>query len=158
MHITQPLHEHLPGEGTSKKNECVMLTEDMLGAFEMLKKVCLKIPVLALADFNKPFLLETDASKLGLEAMLSQKQTDGWYHLVAYVSCSLTVQEHNYHLTKQEFLALKWVITEQFQEYLLWKPFIDKTGNNLLTYHDHTQFRSYLTQLGRITCRIHLEH
>ena len=35
---------------------------------------------------------------------------------------------------KQEFLALKWVIAEQIQEYLLWKPFIVRTDNNLLTY------------------------
>ena len=50
------------------------------------------------------------------------------------MSQSLTVHERNCHLTKQEFLALKWVIAEQFQEYLLWKPFIVKTDNNLLTY------------------------
>ena len=35
---------------------------------------------------------------------------------------------------KQEFLALKWVIAEQFQEYLLWKPFIVRTNKNSLTY------------------------
>ena len=35
---------------------------------------------------------------------------------------------------KQEFLALKWVIAEQFQEYILWKLFIVRTDNNLLTY------------------------
>ena len=35
---------------------------------------------------------------------------------------------------KKEFLALKWAIAEQFQEYLLWKPFIVRTDNNLLTY------------------------
>ena len=35
---------------------------------------------------------------------------------------------------KQELLALKWVIAEQFQEYLLRKPFIVRTNNNLLTY------------------------
>ena len=73
-------------------------------------------------------------SKLGLGAVLSQRQTDGQYHLVAYMSLSLTVREHNYHSTKQEFLALQWTIMEQFQEYLLWKPFIVKTNNNLLTY------------------------
>ena len=42
------------------------LTEDVLGVFDMLKKVCLEAPVLSFADFNKPFLLETDASKQGL--------------------------------------------------------------------------------------------
>ena len=35
---------------------------------------------------------------------------------------------------KQEFLALKWAISKQFQEYLLWKLFIVKTDNNPLTY------------------------
>ena len=35
---------------------------------------------------------------------------------------------------KQEFLVLKWAIAKQFQEYLLWKPFIVRTSNNLLTY------------------------
>ena len=79
----------------------------MLGAFKVLKKACLEAPVLAFTDFNKPFLLETDASKLGLGAVLSQKQTDGQYHPVAYMSWSLTVHEHNYHSTKQELLALK---------------------------------------------------
>ena len=37
--------------------------------FETLKGACLKDPMLAFADFDKPFLLETDASKLGLGAV-----------------------------------------------------------------------------------------
>ena len=79
---------------------------------------CLKAPVLAFTDFNKPFLLETDVSKLGLRAVLSQKQTDGQYHLKLHASLSLFVHECNYHSTKMEILALKWPIVEQFQEYL----------------------------------------
>ena len=132
--IEQPLYEHLSGEGASKKSEQVMLTEEAKGAYEMFKKACLKAPVLAFADFDKPFLLKTDTSKLGLEAMLSQKQTDGWYHPVAYASQALTSHELNYHSMKQEFLALNWVITKQFWEYLLWKLFIVRTDNNPLTY------------------------
>ena len=42
--------------------------------------------------------------------------------------------EHYYHSMKQEFLALKWAISEQFQEYLLWRPFAVRTNNNPLTY------------------------
>ena len=73
----QPLHEHKSGEGAGKMNECVMLTYNMQAAFETLKKACLEAPVLAFPYFNKPFLLETDASKLRLGAVLSQKQPDG---------------------------------------------------------------------------------
>ena len=106
----------------------------MQAAFEMLKKTSLEAPVLAFADFDQPYLFETDTSQLGLRAVLSKKQPDGWYHPVAYVSWSLTIHEHNYHSTKQEFLALKWAITGQFQEYLHWKLFVVKTDNNQLSY------------------------
>ena len=50
------------------------------------------------------------------------------------MSQSLIIHECNYHSTKQKFLAFKWVIAEQFQEYLHWKPFVVKTDNNPLAY------------------------
>ena len=43
-------------------------------------------PILAFADYTKDFLLEMDASKEGLGAVLSQKQADGHFHLVPYGS------------------------------------------------------------------------
>ena len=67
-------------------------------------------------------------------AVLSQKQEDGQFHLVAYGSWVLTTHEKNYHSTKLEFLALKRAITEHFKEYLLYQPFLVKTDNNPLTY------------------------
>ena len=47
--------------------------------------------------------------------------------------------EQRYHSNKQEFLALKWAITEQFHEYLSpygknWNEFVVRTNNNPLTY------------------------
>ena len=65
-HVAQPLHECLSGKGANKKSEEVMLTSGAQIAFEMLKTVCLGAPVLAFADFDKPILLETNASKSGL--------------------------------------------------------------------------------------------
>ena len=110
------------------------LSEGALKAFEMLKQACMNSPVLAFADYIKDFLLDTDASKEGLGAILSQKQEDGWFHLVAYGSWVLTTHEKNYHSTKLEFLALKWAVTEHFKEYLLYQPFLVKTNNNPLTF------------------------
>ena len=66
--------------------------------------------------------------------MLSQKQTDGWYHPVAYGSRTIMPHKKNYHSTKLEFLALKWAVTEHFNEYLPYQPFLVKTDNNPLIY------------------------
>ena len=69
--MAHPLHEHLSVEGASWKNEQVAHMEEAQGAFEMLKRAWLETPVLAFANFNKPSLLCTDTSKLGLGAVLS---------------------------------------------------------------------------------------
>ena len=132
--IAQHLNEHLAGEGACRKSEQVSLSEGALKAFEMLKQACMNSPVLAFTDYTKDFLLETNASKKGLRAVLSQKQEDGQFHPVAYGSWVLTTHEKNYNSTKLEFLALKWAITEHFKEYLLYQPFRVKTDNNPLTY------------------------
>ena len=82
-------------------------------------------PMLVFPDFDRPFLLETDASKEGLGAMLSQKQDDRCYHPIAFGSC--------YHSSKLEFLAHKWSVTEHFKEYFASMPFMVRTDNNPLT-------------------------
>ena len=89
---------------------------------------------LAFTDYTKDFLLETDASKEVFGVVLSQKQVDGQFHLVAYDSWALTAHKKSYHSIKLEFLALKRAIMEHFKEYLLYQPFLIKTDNNPLTY------------------------
>ena len=130
----QPLSEHLAGEGASRKSEWVSLSEDALKAFEALKQACKTAPILAFADYTKPFLLETDASNDGLEAVLSQRQADRQYHPVTYGSRSLTLHEKKDHSTKLKFLALKWAVTEYFKEYLPNQSFLVRMDNNPLTY------------------------
>ena len=132
--IAQLLNEHLAGEGASRKSEWVLLSKDALEAFQVLKQACMSSPILAFANYMKDFLLKTDTSKEGLGAVLSQKQADWHYHLVAYGSPALTAHEKNYHSTKLEFLALKWAVMEHFKEYLVYQPFLVKTDNNPLTY------------------------
>ena len=58
--ITHPLHKHISGEGTSKKSKWVTLMVEAKDTFETLKKACLEAPVLAFANFDKPFLLEME--------------------------------------------------------------------------------------------------
>ena len=85
-----------------------------LEAFETLKRKCMSAPVLAFVDLEKPFVLETDASKIGLGAVLLQEQADGKLHPVTYTSRTLHGSQKNYHSSKLEFLTLKWAVTEQF--------------------------------------------
>ena len=65
-HIAQPLSKYCAGEGASRKSEWVSPTEDAMKAFKALKQACMTAPILVFADYTKPFLLETDASKDGL--------------------------------------------------------------------------------------------
>ena len=68
-------------------------------------------------DFRKDFVLEINASKLGLGAILSQRQVDNRLHPVAYASRLVSASEANYAITNLETLAVVWVITH-FRYYL----------------------------------------
>ena len=106
-HIAAPLYDLISGINKDKKSEPVELSPEALEAFNILKKMCVNAPVLAFPDFKKPFLLETDASGKGLGAVLSQKQFDGRYYPMAFVSRTMNNTKQWYHSNKQEFLSLK---------------------------------------------------
>ena len=131
VHLACALYDLLSDE---VKMGPVTLTPEAEEAVRVLKEKTTSVPVLVFPDFNKPFLLETNASKEGLGTVLSQKQDDGCYHPVAFGSRTLTPSKQNYHSSKLEFLALKWSVTEHFKEYLAYAPFTACTDNNPLTY------------------------
>ena len=64
-------------------------------------------------------MLHTDASQLGLGEVLSQKQ-EGALRVIFYASQTLTPVEKRCHLYsgKLEFLALKWVVSDEFRDLL----------------------------------------
>ena len=92
VNIVHPLYNML---GKEVKMGPVDLPPKAQKAMAILKGKVQSSPVLVFPDFEKPFLLEMDASKEGLGAVLSQKQSDGWYHPVAFGSWSLTPAEKN---------------------------------------------------------------
>ena len=63
--------------GKEVKMGLVDLPPEAREAMDILKGKVQSIPVWVFPDFDKPFLLETDASKEGLGVVLSQKQNDG---------------------------------------------------------------------------------
>ena len=90
--IAAPLHS------LTKKNVVFTWSVECENAFGKLKELLVSAPVLAHPKFgdSEGFVLETDASYVGLGAILSQKQEDGEIHPIAYASRSLDSHEKNY--------------------------------------------------------------
>ena len=106
-------------------------------AFDALKLALTTAPVLGYPNFEREFILKTDASLRGLGAVLSQVDDQGKTHVIAYASQTLKPSEksmRNYSSAKLELLALKWAVTEKFMDYLLGSKFTVYTNNNPLVY------------------------
>ena len=85
-------------------------------SFNTLKQKLTQAPILAYPSFHRnasPFVLETDASAVGLGAVLEQ---DG--HVIAYASRSLNRAEQHYSVIQKECLAIVFAL-KQFRHYLL---------------------------------------
>ena len=130
----QPLHEYLSGDGTGKKSELVTLIEEALHASKMLREACITTPALAFADYEKPFLLETNVSKEGLGAVLSQKQAEGFFHPVAYGSQAWLLRSETTIPVSWSSWQWSGQSPSTSRKYLSWRPFIVWTDNNPLPY------------------------
>jgi transposase InsO family protein len=91
-------------------------------AFNKLKKALTSAPVLVHPDWNRPFLLQTDASDVGVAAILAQKDAEGKEHVICYLSRTLTPAEIKWPVHEREALAIVWSC-EQFRPYLAHNPF-----------------------------------
>jgi hypothetical protein len=113
-------------------------------AFEALRTVLTKEPtVLSYPDPNLPFIVTTDASNVGLGAMLSQV-TEGIERPVAFVSRTLTPAEKNYSTTEREALAVIWAI-KKWRSYLYLTEFQVRTDHRALSW-----IRTFKDPSGRI--------
>ena len=93
-----------------------MWTEECQSAFQNLKRKLVTAPVLAFPNFDKGFVLETDASIKGLGAVLSQRQEDDQMHPVVFASGALSSSGKNYSVTDLETLVV-WAVSH-FHAYL----------------------------------------
>ena len=113
--------------------ETVVWTEECDKAFNALKNMLTSTPVLSSPDFEKTFILQTDASNYGVGAVLSQTDADGLEHPIAYFSRKLLDREQKYSTIEKECLAIKLAI-KAFQMYLLGRPFIIQTDHRTLQW------------------------
>ncbi|XP_075779243.1 uncharacterized protein LOC142827525 [Pelodiscus sinensis] len=100
-------------------------------AFQTLRDHLTRGPVLAQPDFDRPFILQTDASEVGLGAVLSQ-EVEGVEHPLLYLSRKLYPRETRYSTIEREALAVKWAV-DALRYYLL--------GSTFLVVTDHAPLR-----------------
>ena len=127
--IAHPLHQ------LTCKGADFRWTKECEATFQLLKGKLVSAPVLAYPCFDKDFILETDASIMGLGAVLSQRQTDGLPHPVAFASRALAPAERNYGITDLETLAVVWALSH-FHYYLY--------GHRVQVITDHTAVKAIL--------------
>jgi hypothetical protein len=117
-------------------------------AFEVLKKAMITTPVLALPDFTKPFILETDACNTGVGAVLMQTN-----HPVAYMSKALSARNQTLSAYEKECLAILMAI-DKWRPYLQHQPFIIRTDHKSLLHlvdqrlHTPLQHKAFVKLMG----------
>ena len=97
--ITHPLND------LTKKNQQWQWQDKEQQAFNELKCICITQPVLHAPNWNKPFIMETDASGYALGAVIAQLHDNG-IHPIAFHSCSLAPAERNYDAHDKEMLGI----------------------------------------------------
>ena len=120
-----------------RPNELVW-SEAMDRAYEKLKTALSTTPILQLPDWDKTFVLRTDASDEGIGAVLLQEH-DSILKPVSYSSKKLLPRERRYSTIERECLGIVWAV-DKFQVYLYGKEFILQCDHKPLAFMDQAKF------------------
>ncbi len=102
----------IPLTSLTRKNATFEWNDATQTAFENLKQALLNAPTRSHPDFNRPFVLETDASDFALGCVLKQENNEGKLLPIALHSRKFQPAEINYSVYDKELLA----IVEAFRE------------------------------------------
>ena len=107
--------------------------QEVKNSFEKLKEALISYPILQQPDFNREFILYTDASGLAVGAILSQKDDEGNEYVCHYASRTLKGPECHYGISEKECLAVLWAV-KLFRVYLYGKRFSIITDHSALKW------------------------
>ncbi|KAF9761154.1 Retrovirus-related Pol polyprotein from transposon opus [Nosema granulosis] len=130
--LTGPLYDLLKGEKKTSAR-AITLDERQMKAFKEMKERLCQATTRFQPNFDQDFILVTDASDVGIGAILLQKDSNGRERLISAFSKKLDKCQKNYSVTDKELLGLVKGI-EHYRHYLLGRPFILRTDHKALTY------------------------
>lgn len=78
-------------------------------------------------------MVQTDASSVGIAAVLYQDNSNGKRSVIFYASAKLTKTQQRYHVNKQECLAIVWAV-KRYRPYLEDREFTLRTDNKALLW------------------------
>ena len=110
----------------------VIWEEKLENSYNELKSALSKAPVFRLPDLDREFVLQTDASDVGIGAVLMQRY-DGTLFPVSYASRKLLPRERNYSVVGRECLALVWAV-QKFHVLVYGKEFTLQTDHASLAH------------------------
>ena len=116
-----------------RKDKPFQWEQDQVKAFDDLRKILTSELLLLYPNFDKEFILQTNASIIAIGAVLSQIGDDGYEHPVAYCSRVLNKHEQNYSVTERECLAVIYAV-KQFRVYVHGVHFQVVTNHSLLKW------------------------
>ena len=113
-------------------------TKEMAAALDDVRDAILNSSLLAIFDPALETRVTTDASDVGIGAVLTQLHPEG-ERVVAFASCTLSPAQRRYSVTEREALACVWAC-EKWHRYLWGREFVIRT--------DHAALRTMLTASG----------
>lgn len=124
--LTKPMTKCL------KKSNKITFDSEYTDCFEKCKTLLTNDPILQYPDFDKDFVLTTDASNIALGAILSQGPV-GSDKPICYASRTLNDSETKYSTIEKELLAIVWA-TKYFRPYLFGRRFTILTDHKPLQW------------------------
>ncbi|KAI2646182.1 Transposon Tf2-9 polyprotein [Labeo rohita] len=106
------------------------LTPEAIQAFKTLCSQFTSAPVLIHPDPAKPFVVEVDASDVGVGAILSQRGPDKKLHPCIFFSRKFNSTQQRYGVGDRELLAIKWALEE-------WHHWLQGGGDPFTVWTDH---------------------
>lgn len=130
---------------TSTKSQ-FLWSEGAQSAFVRLKQLFTSAPILVSPDPEKQFIVEVDASNVGVGAILSQSSsTDNKVHPCAFFSHCLSPAEQNYDVGNHELLAIRLALGE-------WRHWLEGAKLPFVVWTDHRNLE-YIRSAKRLNAR-----